>query len=224
MGMMKLAVTGAAAMIACALVGCDQGEPMTAGETAAWMPADASIPERPDATYEEDASGGEPGRVCFEPMPLAPAALPRCTASTRDCVDACVEGPEGEECRNGCWGSDETPRYTEGGANVGCNECIFTQLIACLDRDGCDDEVAAFYCCLVDRCSAGGDGCLQTECGTELNAMFSCGAARARHCFALTDGDIGQCYAESDPPIGDDAGTDAAADASADAGVDGGGA
>ncbi len=203
-------------VFALVLAGCE-GEPETGGESAAWMPADAAIPPRPDASYEED-TGTDPDRVCYEAQPLPEAALPRCTASTRDCVDACGDGPEAEACRNACWSTDTTPRYTEGGADVGCNDCIFAQLIYCLDRDGCADQVAAFYCCIVDQCSAGGEGCVEEQCGAEISALFSCGGMVAPECFRLTDGDIGECYADVDPPMtAGDATTDAAM---ADAGVD----
>ncbi len=233
MGKTFLAMWGVAGLLSLPLAGCENGTDDVGGEPAAWMPADAGIPPRPDASYGEDGSASASDRVCYEAMPLPGEALPRCTAATRDCVESCPEGSDGDSCRNDCWASDETPRYTtEGGGTVGCNDCIFSQLIACLDRDGCDTEVAAFYCCIVDHCpGGGGDSCIQDQCADELGAMFMCGTTLAPECFDVTAGDIGECYTEADAPAGDGGMDDASmGDAEApapdvgtsDAGVDGG--
>src|SRR5687767_907319 len=111
-----------------------------------WMPRDAGIPPRQDAGPPTDAGV----RECFD-YPAVPASLlPRCTAATRDCVSACPEGMTGEACRNGCWNGDPTPR---SGApdDVGCPDCIFRQLISCVDAADCHAEVSAWLCCIVDN-------------------------------------------------------------------------
>ncbi|HEY4221049.1 MAG TPA: hypothetical protein VGO62_06895 [Myxococcota bacterium] len=163
-----------------------------AGGQALDVDVDAGVPERPDPP--------PPIEVCHDASPLADADLPRCTAATRDCISACPS--DGDDCRNACWAGDAT---APDAAGVNCNSCIFTQLLACLDANSCHDEVAAFYCCLVDACSTGTPGCDQ-QCTTEVNAMFTCGAVNSPQCVDLVGGEVGECYAAADP--GDvDAGT-----------------
>lgn len=185
------------------------------GGDLVWMPRDAGIPPRPDSGPRSD--GGV--RECFD-FPAVPAALlPRCTAATRDCVEACPADTPGEECRNTCWATDPTPR---SGApdDVGCNDCILRQLISCIDTAGCHGEIQRYFCCIIDNCPTGEDACISAMCASEAEGMFICGYTLEPGCFGLTSGDIGMCYAESDPES--DAGAPAPVDAGA--GEDAGGA
>jgi hypothetical protein len=141
--------------------------------------ADAGIPDRPDA-------GSTEIEICIPVAPLPPEDLPRCTAATRDCILGCPEDDAGEECRNTCWTSDTTPPL----GDVACQNCIFVQLLSCMDladEGVCHASVAEYLCCL----ASGG------ECPTEANNMFTCGFVSEPSCFELTSGMIGQCYAES---------------------------
>lgn len=193
-------------------VGCDGDTPTDAPDGGRWMPTDSGIPPRPDA---EATSGRDAGadRVCIPLMPLAAEALPRCHAATRDCVTSCPEGMDGDGCRSSCWSSDDMPALDPSASNpFDCDNCIFTQLLACLDRDTCHAEVAAFLCCLVD---CGGDAaCQESECMDAQQSMFLCGAYQAPQCFDVVGGDVGMCYAAEDPVTGTDGGvTDADAGA-----------
>lgn len=145
--------------------------------------ADAGIPERPDAGPEPEVE------ICLPIAPLPPEQLPRCTAATRDCIAACPEGDPGEQCRNDCWANDPTPPA----GDTNCNDCVFVQLLSCIDaapEEACHPAVAGFLCCLL-----GGSG----ACEAETNEMFTCGYYTVPECFDLTGGEIGKCYAETDP-------------------------
>ena len=165
------------------------------------MPVDAGIPPRPDAHATDTPDGGV--RVCFDYGTLPDSLLPRCEASTRDCVMECpAEG--GDDCRDACWAADPTPRSGPP-ESYGCNDCIFRQVIGCIDRGPCHAEVAAFLCCIVEDCATGGDTCIDERCNDEAQAMFGCGIAETPECIDVVGGEAGRCYALEDEP--GDAGT-----------------
>ena len=167
-----------------------------------WMPVDAGIPPRPDAAAAPEQDGGV--RVCLELGTLSEAQLPRCRSTTRDCVMGCP-GEGGDECRDACWAADPTPR-TGPPDDVGCNDCIFRQVIGCIDRGPCHAEVAAFFCCIVDQCATGGDSCIDEMCNAQAQAMFGCGIAETPECIDVIGGEAGMCYAAEDEPVEPDAG------------------
>ena len=167
-----------------------------------WMGTDAGIPPRRDAGPPAEDAGL---RICYELPRLTEAELPRCRAATADCVDACPEGDAGEDCRSACWANDPTP----ASGDVACQDCVFRQLLGCVEDAGCEAEVAAWLCCIIDNCSSSTDPCCtERECAALAEPMFICGYTNQPSCFELTSGEIGECYAESDPDAGvpDDAG------------------
>jgi hypothetical protein len=108
-------------------------------------------------------------------------------------------GDTGNECRDACWAGDPTPPS----GDVACPDCVFRQLVSCIDDGGCHAEVAAWLCCIVDNCSASTDPCcIERECGMAGQNMFVCGYTRQPSCFELTSGVIGECYAETDTDAG----------------------
>jgi hypothetical protein len=200
------------ALILCSIAplaacGDDDGGPSTTDEDAGrtWMPTDAGIPARQDAGPPPDA--GE-SRVCFELPALT--GFPYCTAATRDCVTACPMGDPGNACRDACWAGDPTPPM----GDVACGDCVFRQLFACAGDAGCQAEVDAFVCCIVDNCAMSTDPmCIENNCTMALQNVYVCTYTADPTCFELTDGYVGMCYAESDPdggvPMPDAGGGDA---------------
>lgn len=180
--------------------GDDDGGPSASAEDAGrltWMAPDAGIPPRPDGGPPSADAGAV--RVCYDIEPLSEAMLPRCRASTEDCVAACPMGESGNACRDACWRSDSTPPA----GDIGCIDCVFRQLVSCIDTSGCHAEVAAWLCCIVDNCASSADPCCtERNCAELAQTMFVCGYTREPSCFDVTGGDIGQCYAESDPDAG----------------------
>ena len=179
--------------------GCDGddagGSP---GPIMRWMPADSGIPPRPDGGQAaSDAQAGS--RACVTLPALGEAALPRCSVETRDCVAGCPAGDTGSACRDACWGSDTTPAYDSGAGAVECADCIFRKLLECLQVSGCEPEVDAYLCCIVDHCAGADNTCISSMCAESGAAMFTCGGYTAPECFQLTDGYIGQCYAGGEP-------------------------
>lgn len=183
-----------------------------------WMPRDAATSDdggtttRPDGASSADA--GLAGRTCAAPrMPVPSPLLPRCRARTATCVDGCATAMNPDACRDACFAADDHEVDSTYGLN--CPGCVFLQLFACIDATDCHDTVAAFFCCVEDRCTGQPDGCAQEMCGAEIEALFTCAYYAAPECLDLTGGVIGECFAESDPVV--DAGM-----GDADAGVDAG--
>ena len=173
---------------------------------------DCGMPARGEG-FDPPAPAGEPDEpplptgTCAMPRQYLPeSVLPRCKASTLDCVIQCsVDNPDygADTCRDACLAADGTPAGTVAGFPVDCPNCTLAQLLACADQDGCHDETARFLCCL-EGCG-GGDACNQ-QCAGELQAFGLCVYYSAPHCVDYAQGPIGACFAEEDPSAGGAAG------------------
>jgi hypothetical protein len=135
-------------------------------------------------------------------MPLPAMVLPRCSASTRDCIAACPQSADPEMCRDACIDADTTP--PEPRYNLDCGACIYLQLFACIDAADCHEGVADAFCCFADRCPAGSaEGCGEQMCARELDVALTCGYFADMSCLDFLSGMIDECYdasgsAESD--------------------------
>ncbi len=164
------------------------------------MPAktDGFTPPAPSTLPD---AGPAPTGTCAEPRaPLPEAMLPRCKASTLDCVVQCgLTETEYtlEDCRNACLAADGTPAGYYYSFPVDCPTCTYLQLIACADAGGCHDETAAFMCCL-EGCGSD-QACQASQCSGELQAFGLCVYYSAPECIEYTSGPINACFAESDP-------------------------
>ena len=141
------------------------------------------------------------GTCAMERQFLPADVMPRCKASTRDCVIQCaVDNPDygADACRDACLAADGTPAGSVLGFPVDCPNCTLAQLLACADQGGCHDETARFLCCL-EGCG-GGATCNQ-QCAGELQAFGLCVYYSAPQCVDYVDGPIGECFAEADPVI-----------------------
>ena len=170
------------ATVVCALaVGAACQRPLSTSNTdagALLRISDAGIPDRPDASLDVV-------QVCVPLAPVPASRLPRCTAGTQACVVACPSDNTGDACRNACWANDATP----ADHGLVCNQCIFTQVLSCMDAAGCHESVSAFMCCQ----AAGGQGC-----DAKANAMFTCGFVQDPTCLDVggtRGGAPGRCYA-----------------------------
>lgn len=186
------------AILVCAASACDDDASASDDAGRVWNPRDAGIPPRVDAGTDSDGGGY---RVCYA-LPEV-AEFPRCRAVTSACVDACPMDDTADACHQACWTSDTYPR-SGGSDDIGCIDCVFRQVLRCINDVGCDAEIAAYLCCIIDNCSAPGSApdCADTMCVDENQAMFTCGYVRDPTCFDLTDGYIGMCYSEEDPDAG----------------------
>lgn len=150
-----------------------------------------------------DAGSALAGRDCAkERMPLPAAVLPRCRASTRDCVAACAGSADADTCRGTCLKADDMPPEPTYGLD--CQGCVYLQLFGCLDQGGCHDGVAEVFCCIEDKCPTGSaDNCGDQMCGNEIRAAATCGYYKKMECLDFLGGTINQCFE------GQSAGTDA---------------
>jgi hypothetical protein len=161
------------------------------------MPAsgDGFEPPPPSGTTQPEPP---PTGACAEPRPpLPPEILPRCKATTLDCVvqcDADSNGYNAEDCRNACLAADDTPLGAFGTVPVNCAACTLLQLLSCADRTGCHAETADFLCC-IEACG-GGDSCANVQCTGELQAFGLCVYYLAPECVDYIDGPVGSCFAE----------------------------
>lgn len=140
-----------------------------------------------------------PTGACAEPrQPLPPSVLPRCAATTYDCVKTCeLEKPEGEvdDCRDACTAADTTPADTSLGTPIDCSTCIFSQILACAENAGCHDEVAGLMCCITSCAASGDPSCLESECQGEITAFGYCVYYGDQECVDHDGAWLNVCYA-----------------------------
>lgn len=174
----------------------DAGLPM-------WMPRDSGQSLPPiDVPPPNTGGAGSDGRMCaMTRNPLPAVLLPRCAASTAECIDGCPEQADPDACRDACINSDPTPAEPMYG--LACDSCIYLQLFACIDAAGCHDGVATVFCCIADKCPEGSpEGCAEQQCGAELMAALTCGYSANMECLELTSSLSGQCFATGDDADG----------------------
>ena len=137
---------------------------------------------------------GGGGRECEQPIAAFPATLaPRCTAATKSCIENDCAGM-GAMCVNNCIAADTEPALVDPEdptAQLDCGLCVAFSQFYCLDRMGCHDEVAAFFCCLSD---CPDQACVDRECTDEGDALDTC-AGTAPPCIGTpTVGDYAVCF------------------------------
>jgi len=126
---------------------------------------------------------------------VPPASLPRCTAATLACILGCAGKPNNDACNNACLTADATPADKTTGLN--CIGCYQTQLLSCVERNGCHDSLARALCCQAEKCPAGSTpDCNGTKCSGEFSAVGLCVGYRAPDCFNPGGGDLGACFAK----------------------------
>jgi len=163
------------------------------------MPAkgDGFVPPVPSTLPD---AGPAPTGTCAEPrQPLPESMLPRCKASTLDCVVTCgLTETEYtlEDCRNACLAADGSPAGSYYGFPVDCPTCTILQLLSCADSAGCHDETAAFMCC-IEGCGSD-QNCQNTKCAGELQAFGLCVYYTAPECVEYTSGPMNACFAADD--------------------------
>ena len=178
------------------LAGCQEGDP----GMQRWEPRDSGV-WQPLTGFDASAMPPPPPTCDYVLPPVPTEALPRCTSDTAGCVAACELGEPGNTCRNACLAADTTPPGGDG-APGSCTDCVFQQVFACVADNGCAAEVQSFYCCLIDRCSAGDDECAGTMCAEQVNTMFICGGMNAPGCFDFLEPSwAGACFADAPPPM-----------------------
>lgn len=172
-----------------------------AGHLADGAPIDAGAPV--DGSPAGDAGPGMDAAVsCSAPLvALPPAALPRCTAATHSCIDACVaDAGTGSPvpCVAACEADDLTPSYTGSGVtNLNCGGCLNREQRRCIQDLGCASEVSALDCCVAAHCPDG--SCVGTMCMTEYSAFSTCATTTAAPCSMMpTAFGVAHCFADVD--------------------------
>jgi hypothetical protein len=138
-----------------------------------------------------------PTGTCAEPhLPLPASVLPRCQASTLDCVIQCGiddEGYGGDVCRDACLAADTMPAAALASSPINCQSCTLAQLLACAETS-CHDEMARFLCC-AESC-AGVESCTTARCSGDLTAFGLCVGYLSPECVDYVTGPISSCFAE----------------------------
>jgi hypothetical protein len=147
-------------------------------------PSDAGGPPKPTGT-------------CAQPrQPLPQSILPRCSATTRACIEQCPllheEENEIEDCREACVDADATPQDPTTG--VSCSDCVFNELLACAAARGCADQTAFLYCCIEDCVKKQDATCLQTACADDIQAFGYCVGYGPTECVSFTEGPRARCF------------------------------
>lgn len=177
-----------------ALGGCETTDGTEPQDARVWEPSDASV------WQPLEIDGGPPmdAGSCDLPLPpLMGERIPRCEASTRDCMLACAA--DDQPCRDGCLMADAYPPDPLND-NV-CSNCVTVMALACADQYGCHSQVSGFLCCNAANCGAGSaPDCATTTCGAQLSAMFQCLGTTAPQCLNLNDPTFaGACFAAPAP-------------------------
>lgn len=200
-----ISCAGALALLVVAACGSDLAKKSSdAGSDSGAGKGDAGLTWKPDAsglgTGSGDAGADASVRMCAQARePLPSIVLPRCTAVTRDCVAAC-SGAKAGDCRDACVKADKHPA-SAGGLN--CSACVYLQLFACADQNGCHASTADTFCCIADKCPAGSaSNCTDTMCNNQVTAAITCTYSAAPDCLDFTKNLIAECFASAD-----DAGT-----------------
>lgn len=170
-----------------------------AGDQLVWMPMDVGSDDTSSSNGGDgDASDPLAGRECAQVRePLPELLLPRCSATTGACIESCPQEADPEACRDACLAADDTEE--DGRFGLACDSCVFLQIFACIDRAGCHEGVAEFFCCMEDRCGPGSaEGCIETECGAELETAITCGYFADETCVDFLGPLPSQCFAEGD--------------------------
>lgn len=112
-------------------------------------------------------AGSDAGPALCRPSPLMPWPNRPCSEATRACVEACGRD---NACGDGCIDADPTPN---------CRQCANVNIVACLNRNGCQPSWDCFRECGDDaapfcRTQPDPEGCIVEQCAEEEQANFDC--------------------------------------------------
>lgn len=158
--------------------------PSDAGTATPMDGVDAGPLGNPDA-------GPASTESCGEVPTLPDELLPRCSAETQYCLEACPE-MDGD-CRFACIEADTHPI---GGDEPGCLQCVVLSMLHCLETHECAEPVATALCCDRENCGPGSaPDCRDTECGAESEALATCAAIFAPECSLWVGSEFDGCFA-----------------------------
>lgn len=128
------------------------------------------------------------------------SSMPSCDAATLECLQAC--GEDDEQCPEDCIAGDSSDGLEVDG-QIDCDGCVSIGMFACFADSGCDDEVNAFMCCFEGKClKSDAAGCVESQCGTELEGMFICAISKSPQCFDHSGDHNAVCFANPDQDAG----------------------
>jgi hypothetical protein len=136
----------------------DRGTPRDGGSADASAPADASSTDAPSA----DAGPADGGPMCTENLVTLVEGRP-CSTELRDCTMACTD----ESCLDDCF---------ETLADPACTNCMNRALIACVNRNGCQELWNCSAECIQEHCTGTPDldACIAASCMAEDDAYYDC--------------------------------------------------
>jgi len=141
------------------------------------------------------------GPACMHAIAMLGATvLPRCSATTRDCMDRCAtaDGGATPTCVQDCAYHDDTAGVPFGSGTLDCIGCLSYQQRYCSDHSGCHDATSALNCCISAHCPDG--SCTSDLCATEYGAWMTCTTTTAASCFSsATGGDFAACFPAGAP-------------------------
>ena len=108
---------------------------------------------------------------------------------------ACGGAEDPDSCSDAC--RPPIPRRRQlCGYPVDCSTCRALQLLACGERSGCHDPIAAALCCNDRECPPGSpDDCGDTRCPTEFRALGLCLGYAAEECLSYSGAELSSCFA-----------------------------
>ncbi|WP_438032450.1 MopE-related protein [Sorangium sp. So ce204] len=122
-------------------------------------------------------------KACAEPIEALPDThLPRCSADTEPCIDACTVS----SCVDDCFDADTTAPRSYRGVSFDCAGCVDHQIQACTSRM-CQRSLAVASCCVVERCRGVIDKVCEDQCGEELDAFYDCSDTTECGFFLVAD-------------------------------------
>lgn len=153
-------------------------------------------PKSLSATGPSDVPPAPTGSCAQRREPLPASLLPRCSAATFACVMNCAAAADPDACGDACTAGDTTPPGNYYGYPVNCSTCRVLQLLACGERSGCHDPIAAALCCSDAKCPPGSpEGCGETRCPAEFRALGLCLGYAADECVSYSSADVSSCFA-----------------------------
>jgi hypothetical protein len=118
-------------------------------------------------------AGGAPPAACASlGQALPPAALPRCKAETKGCLEACAGQPDKDACERVCFSAEPAP--APGDPGVTCENCLLLQSIAYAETSGCGPLASEGFCCIIAQCPTFDQACIAEKCAVETESMFYC--------------------------------------------------
>jgi hypothetical protein len=150
----------ASLLVSAFLIACNGRDSRPSGDAGATDAGGATDGPTADAAAGSDGGPADAGPMCT-PEILEPFDGRPCPASVRECAEACTDA----DCVGAC---------IEAAPAGDCAFCLDLSLIACVNRNGCQDEWNCYRECVRTMCPVVTDECLDTNCPAPEDAFNAC--------------------------------------------------